>query len=110
MLHPRDLKDFEKQVLDSIKPVIVCFAADWSTPSMKANGMLERLDEASGEDVVIARVDVSKIPEAAAHYDLFMLPTTILFVEGIALEIAHGLQSFDKLEELLTQAREEHQG
>jgi len=104
MLNPTDMKSFEQEVLDSTRPVIVCFAADWSTTSAKVQGMLESLDEAAGDGVLVARVDVSKIPEAAASYNVSMLPTTILFVEGVALDILHGLEPFDKLKTLIDQA------
>ena len=92
--------DFDTEVLESDKPVLVDFWATWCGPCQKQGPIVEELaDEVS--DVKIGKLDVDAEEEIAGRYNIMSIPTVILFKDGQVAAKAVGLQSKDSLKSLI---------
>ena len=81
---------FDEQVLGSDRPVVVDFWAPWCGPCHAVHPVLEQLAEAHAGKVEFVKLNVDENPSAAARYDVFSIPTVILFEDGEARETVIG--------------------
>lgn len=78
--------DFGKTVLESDKPVLVDFYAQWCGPCKMAAPVLDKLaDEFQGK-VVIVKMDVDANSETPAKFGVMSIPTVILFEKGAEVQ------------------------
>jgi thioredoxin 1 len=73
---------FEADVLQSDKPVLVDFWAEWCGPCKMIGPSLEELSVEMGDQVQIVKVDIDENPDAPGKYGVRGIPTMILFKNG----------------------------
>ena len=73
---------FDSDVLQSDKPVLVDFWAEWCGPCRMIAPALEELAEELGEQVQIVKLDIDENPDAPTKYGVRGIPTMILFKNG----------------------------
>ena len=73
--------DFQTEVLDSEKPVLVDFWAPWCGPCRVVHPVLEEIDN-EREDLKIVSLNVDDNQQTAAKYEVLSIPTLILFKGG----------------------------
>ncbi len=76
-----DNANFEKEVLQSDKPVVVDFYADWCGPCRMITPIMESLAKKL-ENVKFCKLNVDDAPAIAEKYDVAGIPTVILFKSG----------------------------
>lgn len=76
--------NFETEVLQAEKPVLVDFWAVWCGPCQMVGPILEEIAE-ERDDVVIGKVNVDEEQELAAQFGVMSIPTMILFKGGEAV-------------------------
>ena len=81
---------FDADVLNSDKPVVVDFWAEWCGPCKQIGPSLEEISEEMGEDVIIAKVNIDENPNAPSKYGVRGIPTMILFKGGEAASTKVG--------------------
>ncbi|MBO9712864.1 thioredoxin TrxA [Sphingomonas sp.] len=73
---------FQADVLNSDKPVLVDFWAEWCGPCRMIAPALEEIAEELGEQVTIVKLDIDENPDAPSKYGVRGIPTMILFKNG----------------------------
>ena len=103
VLHVND-SNFESEVINSDKPVLVDFSAAWCGPCQRLTPILEQFANRNGERVRVCKLDVDDSPATASLYSIRSVPTMMLFVNGKQFETKVGLSSVAALETMLTSA------
>ena len=73
---------FKSEVLNSGKPVLVKFGAEWCGPCRMLAPILEEVLKTESANFNIVSVDVDNCPTISAEYGIQSLPTMILFKGG----------------------------
>jgi len=87
-----ELKDdnFEKEVLNSVQPVMVDFWATWCMPCKMIAPIVEELSLDYRERAKICKLNVDNSPSIAANYGIMSVPTFIIFKGGKAVDKVIG--------------------
>ncbi len=88
-------ENFEKEVLQSDKPVLVDFFATWCGPCKSMHPVLEELDRE--EDFKVGQVDIDEYPDLVNKYRIMSVPFFIVFKNGEVVGKTIGVQSKEEL-------------
>jgi thioredoxin 1 len=80
-------QNFQAEVLEADKPVLVDFWAPWCGPCRIVAPHLEEL-AGEREDLQIVKLNVDDNPQTAARYGVMSIPTLLLFKHG---QVAHQI-------------------
>ena len=94
-------QSFEEEVLQSDKPVIVDFWAEWCGPCHAVAPVLDRIVEESNGDLKLVKVNIDEQPALSQRYGVQSIPTMILFKNGEPAAAAIGAQPKPALERAL---------
>jgi thioredoxin 1 len=79
--------NFQAEVLESDKPVLVDFWAPWCGPCRIVAPHLEEL-AGEREDLRIVKLNVDENPQVSSQYNVMSIPTLLLFKHG---QVAHQI-------------------
>ena len=90
---------FDTDVLQSEKPVIVDFWAEWCGPCRMVAPEIEKLAGKYAGSVEVRKLDVDANPQTAMKYGIMSIPTVAIFTPGEAPRAAVGFRPAEALEE-----------
>ena len=93
-------KNFEKEVLEEEKPVLVDFSAEWCGPCQLLKPIFDELSKEIKE-IKFVKVDVDEEKELALKYGVGGVPCLILFKNGEVFDMLVGLTSKEYLKNWL---------
>ena len=93
-------ENFEEQVLRSEQPVLLDFWAGWCGPCRRMSPVVDELAE-ENPDVRVGKVNVDEETELAERFNVFSIPTFLVFKRGELAARTAGVQPKNALEELL---------
>ena len=73
---------FTSDVLQSDKPVLVDFWAEWCAPCKKVDPLLAEIAKEMGDKVEIVQVNIDENPETTRAYRVMSVPTLTIFKGG----------------------------
>lgn len=88
---------FRKDVIESDKPVVVDFWAEWCGPCKKLSPILEEVAEELVGEVTIAKVNVDEERNLGAMFQIMSIPNVLIFNHGEKVDEFVGLRSKDDI-------------
>ena len=92
-------------LINSDKPVLVDFSAEWCGPCKMMGPILKELAQSVGDDAKIVKIDVDRNKNLAQKLNVMGVPTLMVFKEGKLLWRQSGVHSARQLENILQEAQ-----
>ena len=101
MADPVTTQTFDQEVLQSDKPVIVDFWAEWCGPCHAVAPILDKIAQERAAEVRLVKVNIDEEQELAIRYGIQSIPTIVLFKDGEPAAAAIGAQPKGAIERSL---------
>lgn len=88
---------FQSDVLESDKPVLVDFWADWCGPCRMIAPHVKAIAEEYSESLKVGKMDVDENPAVPGRYGIVGIPTLMLFKGGEVVERITGALPKDRI-------------
>ena len=92
---------FDAEVLESEKPVLVDFWAEWCGPCHAVSPVLDRIAEERSDELKLVKVNIDQQVDLAQRYGVASIPTMILFKDGAPSASVIGAQPKGAIERSL---------
>ena len=97
MATKKEFNSFEEMLSGSDVPVLVDFYADWCGPCQMMTPILQQVNLQLKDKLRIVKIDTEKYQNLASQYQIFALPTLVLFKEGKPVERIEGVVQASQL-------------
>lgn len=88
---------FDQDVINSTKPVLVDFWAEWCGPCRALTPILEDVAATHSDEITFAKVNIDENPQVPSKFGVMSIPTLILFKNGQVEAVKMGLLSKSQL-------------
>jgi thioredoxin 1 len=95
-------KDFDREVLESDKPVLVDFWAPWCGPCKMLTPILEELEkEYKKKAIKIFKINIDENQKVATKFHIMSIPAILIFEKGKVKKQMIGFQGKEELKKII---------
>ncbi len=93
--------NFESEVLNSDKPVLVDFWATWCGPCKMIAPFVAKIAQEYDSQIKVCKADVDECPDIAQSFNVSSIPTLLIFKGGEVVASHVGAASYPLIEALV---------
>ena len=101
MITKLNSSNFEEEINEKEKTVLVDFWAEWCGPCRMLAPVIEEIAEECGDICKVCKVNVDEAPELAGKFRIVSIPTLIVFKNGEVISESVGVQPKEKIIEMI---------
>ena len=84
---------FDTEVLQSSKPVVVDYWAEWCGPCRMVSPVLEEIASEHADKIDVVKLNIEENPQTAQKYNIMLIPTLDVFSGGEVVKQVVGAKS-----------------
>jgi thioredoxin len=93
----KQFNSFQELLTGSDVPLVVDFYAPWCGPCHVMANVLEQVNERLKNQIRIVKINTDNYPDLASQYQVYALPTLVLFKQGNPVDRVEGVVSAAQL-------------
>ena len=96
--------EFDSTVLQSEKPVVLDFWAEWCQPCKMLAPTVEEIAKEYGDKVKVGKLNVDDNPSIATKYGIRGIPTLLFFKGGKVVQQVTGVKSKTEIKKIINES------
>ena len=96
-------ENYQREVSDEGRPVLVEFFADWCSKCAMMEDVVETISVKYGRELKVCQIEIDESADLAEEFQVETVPTFVIFKGGEPVSVATGVSDKDVLLDMLWQ-------